>query len=254
MEMMAAATDAEAHKIKVDVKGNRYWIKVVLGGFQKTLDKIIIKKFKNALSIHDYVLGKFLKDEFASMKTMFDEAAKHEGLLVTLAGEAKTKGYWGNAAKRQHQQRRSAQAADPGDAAVCLVDAEQTTSMTGFKEEMQKAKSGIQAEMGEMIKDSRTEFEQDLITPLKIKMAMVDEKADGMDKKMDTLTAGVKLLLERNETAPAPAPAFAARPRLPAGQLPFYKPRQPRMVATGKQQVMNKHCRAESSCSAVTSR
>ena len=99
--------------------------------------------------------------------------------------------------------------------------------MTGFKEEIQKVKSEIQAEMGEMIKDSRTEIEQDLITPLKNKMAMVDEKADGTDKKMDTLTAGMKLLLERNETAPAPAPAFAARPKLPAWQLPFYKPRQP---------------------------
>ena len=122
MEMMAVATDAEAHKIKV--KDNRYWIRVVLGGFQKTLDKSIIKKFKNALSIHDYVLGEFLKDEFASMKTMSDEAAKHEGFLIKLAGEAKTKGYWGKAAKRQHQQRRSAQAPDSGDDATCLVDAE----------------------------------------------------------------------------------------------------------------------------------
>jgi hypothetical protein len=119
MEMMAVATDAEAHKIKV--KDNRYWIKVVLGGFQKTLDESIIKKFKKALSIHDYVLGKFLKDEFASMKTMSDEAAKHEGFLIKLAGEAKTKGYWGKAAKRQHQRRRSAQAADSGDDAVCDV-------------------------------------------------------------------------------------------------------------------------------------
>ena len=59
-------------------------------------------------------------------------------------------------------------------------------------------------------------------------MIIVDEKVDGMDKKMDALGAGMKLLLERNETAAAaaPAPAFEARPRLPAGQLPFYKPRQ----------------------------
>ena len=87
MEMMAAATDAEAHKVKV--KDNRYWIKVVLGGFQKTLDKRITKKFKNALSLHDYVLGKLLKEEFTSMKTMFDKAAKHEGFLIKLAEEVK---------------------------------------------------------------------------------------------------------------------------------------------------------------------
>ena len=47
MEMMTAANDAEAHKIKV--KDNRFRIKVVLGGFQRTLDKRISKKFKNAL-------------------------------------------------------------------------------------------------------------------------------------------------------------------------------------------------------------
>ena len=103
--------------------------------------------------------------------------------------------------------------------------------MTGFKEEVkeeiQKAKSEIQAEVGERIKESRTEIEQDLITPLKNKMVVVDKKIDGMDKKMDTLTAGMKLLLERNETTPPPALAFGARPRLPAGQLLFYKPRQP---------------------------
>ena len=230
MEMITAANDVEAHKIKV--KDNRFWIKVVLGGFQRTLDKRISKKFKNALSIHDFVLAKFLKDEFNSMKQMFDAAAAHEGFLIKLAGEAKTKGYWNkSASKRQPQHRRSAQAADSGDDAVCLVDVEQEATMTGFKEEvkeeLQKVRTEIQAEVGERIKESRTEIEQDLITPLKNKMAVVDEKVDGMDKKMDTLTAGMKLLLERNETAPAPAPATDARPpRLPAAQLPFYRPRQ----------------------------
>ena len=58
-------------------------------------------------------------------------------------------------------------------------------------------------------------------------MAVVDKKVDGMDKKIDTLTSGMKLLLERNETTPAPAPATDGRPpRLPAAQLPFYRPRQ----------------------------
>ena len=110
---------------------------------------------------------------------------------------------------------------------MCLVDAEQATALTDFKEEIQKAKSEIQAEIGERIKESRTGIEQDLITPLKNKMVIVDEKVDGMDKKMDTLGAGMKLLLARNETAAAAAaPAFNARPRLPAEQPPFYKPRQ----------------------------
>ena len=164
------------------------------------------------------MLGRFLKDEFNSMKTMFDDAAKHEGFLIKLAGEAKTECYWGKATKRQHPQRRGTQAADSGDEAVCLVDAEQTASMTGFTEEVtkeiQKTKPEIQTEVGERIKESRTEIEQDLITPLKNKMAVVDEKVDGMDKKMDALTAGMKLLLEMNETAPAPA-ADARLPRLP---------------------------------------
>ena len=75
--------------------------------------------------------------------------------------------------------------------------------------------------MGERIKESRTEIEQDLVTPLKNKMVVVDEKVDSMDKKMDTLTAGMKLLLERNETASASAPAFEARPRLPAHAFLF---------------------------------
>ena len=230
MEMITAANDVEAHKIKV--KDNRFWIKVVMGGFQRTLDKRISKKFKNALSIHDFVLAKFLKDEFNSMKQMFDAAAAHEIFLIRLAGEAKTKGYWNKAAsKRQPQHRRSAQAADSGDDAVCLVDAEQEATMTGFKEEvkeeLQKVRTEIQSEVGERIKEARTEIEQDLITPLKNKMAVVDEKVDGMDKKMDTLTSGMKLLLERNETAPAPAPATDGRPpRLPAAQLPFYRLRQ----------------------------
>ena len=70
---------------------------------------------KRLPSVHDFVLGKFLKDEFNSMKTMFDEAAEHEGFLIKLAGEAKTKCYWVKASKRQHQQRRSTQAADSGD-------------------------------------------------------------------------------------------------------------------------------------------
>ena len=118
------------------------------------------------LSIHDFVLAKFLKDEFTSIKTMFDEAAKHEGFLIKLAGEAKTKGYWGKSTKRQHQQRRNTQAADSGDNAVCLVDAEQAASMTGFKEEVkgeiQKAETEIQAEVGERIKESHVNPEQKL--------------------------------------------------------------------------------------------
>lgn len=113
------------------------------------------------------------------------------------------------------------------------MDAEQTKlkweegALLSTREEIQKAKSEIQAEMGERIKEFRTEIEQDRITPLKNKMTIVDEKVDGLDKKTDALGAGMKLLLERNETAAAPTPAFKARPRLPpAGQLPFYKPRQ----------------------------
>ena len=82
-EMMAAATDAEAHKL-ID-QGER---PTVLGGLQKTVDKKILKKFKNAASVYDYVLSKFLRDEFASLKTMFDEAAKHESFLIKLAAEA----------------------------------------------------------------------------------------------------------------------------------------------------------------------
>ena len=62
--------------------------------------------------------------------------------------------------------------------AVCLVDAEQAVPLTGVREEIQKAKSEIQAKMGERIKESRTEIEQDLITPLKNKMVIVDEKVD----------------------------------------------------------------------------
>ena len=94
-----------------------------------------------------------------------------------------------------------------------MVYAEQATALTGFKEEIQKAKSEIQAEMGERIRESRTEIEQDLImiTPLKNKMVIVDEKVDGMDKKMDALGAGMKLLLGRNETAAAPVAAPTVR-------------------------------------------
>ena len=91
MELMAAANDTEAHKLKV--KDQRYWIKVVLGGLQKTVDKRITKKFKNAVSIYDDVMSKFLKNEFVSLKTMFDEAAKHESFLMKLAAEAKAKCY-----------------------------------------------------------------------------------------------------------------------------------------------------------------
>ena len=125
IEMMTAATDAEAHKIKV--KDQKYWIKVVLGGLQKIVDKKILKKFKNAVSVYDDVMSKFLKDEFTSLKSMFDEATKHESFLIKFAAESEHKCYWGKAtSRRQQQNRKTAQAADSGEDAVCLVDAEQS--------------------------------------------------------------------------------------------------------------------------------
>ena len=65
------------------------------------------------MSVYDDVMSKLLKAEFTSLKTMFDEAAKHESFLIKLAAESKAKCYWGKAtSRRQQHNRKTAQAAD----------------------------------------------------------------------------------------------------------------------------------------------